>query len=181
MDPSCARHAGTRVFPHDHLFYPFGTTIADHPHTVLQVILAATPLKSASITTTQNLLLITYVFANMAAMYALVWDICVTGARRCSRPSCSACRRTSRSTSWGTSISWRRGSCLHSRSHLRRAVRGSNAAAIAGGLVLAATAYIAYYLVVDRASSSTALRGYVAQLPADVIATDEGRDLYRMR
>ena len=37
------------------------------------------------------------------------------------------------------------------------------------------------YLVVDRASSSAALQSYVAQLPADRIAVDERRDLYRLR
>jgi hypothetical protein len=37
------------------------------------------------------------------------------------------------------------------------------------------------YLVVDRAASSAALRSYVEQLPADRIATDERRDLYRLR
>jgi hypothetical protein len=37
------------------------------------------------------------------------------------------------------------------------------------------------YLIVDRASSSAALQAYVAQLPADRIASDEGRDLFRLR
>jgi hypothetical protein len=35
--------------------------------------------------------------------------------------------------------------------------------------------------VVDRESSSAELLQYVATLPADHIATDEGRDLYRLR
>ena len=37
------------------------------------------------------------------------------------------------------------------------------------------------YVVVDRTSSSAALQAYVGQLPADRIAADERRDLYRLR
>jgi len=37
------------------------------------------------------------------------------------------------------------------------------------------------YLVVDRRSSSAELKAYVAQLPADRIASDEARDVYRLR
>src|SRR5260370_32516244 len=66
---------GLAYFHTSYLFHPFGTTIANHPHTALPAIVAATLLGRASIVTAQNLLLLAYVFANMAAMYALVWDI----------------------------------------------------------------------------------------------------------
>jgi hypothetical protein len=66
---------GLAYFHTRYLFHPFGTTIANHPHTALPAIVAATLLGRASIVTAQNLLLLAYVFANMAAMYALVWDI----------------------------------------------------------------------------------------------------------
>jgi hypothetical protein len=66
---------GLDYFHTAYLFYPFGTTIADHPHTALPAIVAATLLKSASPATAQNLLLLAYVFANTASAYALVWDI----------------------------------------------------------------------------------------------------------
>jgi hypothetical protein len=73
------RHAiatpGLAYFHTSYLFHPFGTTIANHPHTALPAIVAATLLGRASIVTAQNLLLLAYVFANMATMYALVWDI----------------------------------------------------------------------------------------------------------
>ena len=57
---------GLAYFHTDYLFFPFGTTIADHPHTALPAIVAATLLRSASIVTAQNLLLLAFVFANMA-------------------------------------------------------------------------------------------------------------------
>jgi hypothetical protein len=66
---------GLAYFHTDYLFHPFGTTIADHPHTALPALVAATVLRPASAVTAQNLLLMTYVFANMAAMYALAWTI----------------------------------------------------------------------------------------------------------
>ena len=58
-----------------YLFYPFGTTIANHPHTALPALVAATLLAPVSIVTAQNLLLLAYLFGNMAIMYALVWDL----------------------------------------------------------------------------------------------------------
>src|SRR3954463_16080934 len=64
---------GLAFFHTGYLFAPFGTTIADHPHTALPALPAATILEPASIVTAQNLLLLIYIFANMAAMYALVW------------------------------------------------------------------------------------------------------------
>ena len=65
---------GLAYFDTTYLFYPFGTTIANHPHTALPALVAATLLGHVSIVTAQNLLLIAYVFANMTAMYALVWS-----------------------------------------------------------------------------------------------------------
>ena len=139
---------GLAYFHTTYLFYPFGTSIADHPHTALPAIVAATLLKSASIVTAQNLLLLAYVFANMAGMYALVWDIA-----RHRRAAVFA------AVMFGLSPYL----AVHLLGHFdlvaawvlpafalawRRAVRGSNASAIAAGLVLAATAYIAYYYVV---------------------------------
>ena len=73
------RHAiatpGSGYFHTSYLFYPFGASIADHPHTALPAIVAATALRPASIVVAQNLLLLAYVFANMACAYALVWEI----------------------------------------------------------------------------------------------------------
>jgi hypothetical protein len=37
------------------------------------------------------------------------------------------------------------------------------------------------YLVVHRAASSIELLAYIHQLPADLVATDDARDLYRLR
>src|SRR5579859_5854044 len=59
----------------DYLFYPFGTTIADHPHAALPAFVAATLLRSESPAAAQNTLLLVYVFANLASMYALAWSI----------------------------------------------------------------------------------------------------------
>jgi hypothetical protein len=66
---------GLAYFRTTFLFYPFGATIADHPHTALPALVAATLLKPASVVTAQNVLLIAYVFANLASMYALAWTI----------------------------------------------------------------------------------------------------------
>ncbi len=66
---------GLGYFHTDYLFYPFGTTIADHPNTALPAFIGATVLSSASPATAQNLLLLAYVFANLAAMYALAWSV----------------------------------------------------------------------------------------------------------
>jgi hypothetical protein len=132
-----------------YLFYPFGTTIANHPHTALPALIAATLLAPVSIVTAQNLLLLAYLFANMAIMYALVWDL--THHRRAAVLA---------GVVFGTSP--------YLASHLlghfdliavwplpafallvRRAVHaGSTRSAIGAGVVLAATAYIAYYYVV---------------------------------
>ena len=76
---------GLPYFHTSHLFYPFGTTIADHPHCALPALVAATLLKPLSIITAYNLLLLAFLFANMAAMYALAWTILASandGVRR---------------------------------------------------------------------------------------------------
>src|SRR3954451_24863808 len=66
---------GLAYFQTAYLFYPFGTTIANHPHTALPALIAATVLAPASVVTAQNLLLLAFVFVNLASMYALVWDV----------------------------------------------------------------------------------------------------------
>jgi hypothetical protein len=139
---------GLAYFRTTYLFYPFGTTIADHPHTALPALVAATVLRSGSVVTAQNVLLLGYVFANMAAMYALVWDI-----TRHRRGAVLA----------GVMFGLSPYLAVHLLGHfdlaaawvlplfalgLRRAVRGSNAWALAAGFVLVITAYTAYYYVV---------------------------------
>jgi hypothetical protein len=140
---------GLSYFHTNYLFHPFGTAIANHPHTALPALVAATLLQPASIVSAQNVLLIAYVLANMSVMYALAWDI--TRHRRAA---------TLAAIVFGLSPYL----AVHLLGHfdlvaawvlpafalaLRRAVRdGSNAAAAAAGGVLAITAYIAYYYVV---------------------------------
>jgi hypothetical protein len=140
---------GATLFRTTHLFFPFGTTLADHPHTALPAFIAATLLQRASIVTAQNLLLIAYLIANMASMYALAWD--VTRHRRAS---------VFAAVMFGTSPYV----AAHLLGHfdlvavwplplfallLRRALAsGSKRAAAGAGAVLAMTAYIAYYYVV---------------------------------
>jgi hypothetical protein len=140
---------GLAYFHTTYLFHPFGAMIANHPNTALPAIIAATLLKPASVVTAQNLLLLAYVFANMATMYALAWDI--TRHRRASVLAAVV---------FGLSPFL----AVHLLGHfdlvaawvlpafalaLGRAVRdGSNTAAAVAGGVLAATAYIAYYYVV---------------------------------
>jgi hypothetical protein len=140
---------GLAYFHTNYLFSPFGTTIADHPHTALPALVAATVLKPASIVTAQNLLLLTYVTANMAVMYALVWTM--TRHRRAAVLA-------------GVVFGLSPYLAVHMMGHfdlvaawllpafalaLRHALmRDSNAAALTAGVILAATAYIAYYYVV---------------------------------
>jgi hypothetical protein len=140
---------GLEFFRTTYLFYPFGTTIADHPHTALPALVAATVLGRASIVTAQNLILLAYVFLNMTSMYALVWDI--TRHRRAA---------VFAGVMFGTSPYL----AAHLLGHFdlvaawvlpafallwRRALASeSNLAAIGAGAVLAATAYTAYYYVV---------------------------------
>jgi hypothetical protein len=131
------------------LFYPFGTTIADHPHTALPGIIAATALSGLSVAAAQNVIVLANVFANMAAMYWLAWT--VTRHRRAAVLA---------GVIFGTSPYF----SAHLLGHFdllagwvmpvfallfHRAVEArSRTAAIASGLVLAATAYTAYYYVV---------------------------------
>ena len=63
-----------------HLFFPFGTDIVNASHTALPAFVAATVFRSWSVITAQNVLVLIYVFANMAVMYALAWDM--TAERR---------------------------------------------------------------------------------------------------
>jgi hypothetical protein len=168
---------GLGYFHTTYLFYPFGTTIADHPHTALPALVAATILRPASSVTAQNLLLVAYVFGNMASMYALVWTMLSTtinaepaehaenislGALREARVRHRRYRRAAvlAAVLFGLSPYL----AVHLLGHydlvaawtlplyalaLRQALhRGSSAAAIAAGLALGATAYIAYYYVV---------------------------------
>jgi len=166
---------GLEYFHTTYLFYPFGTTIADHPHTALPALVAATALRPLSIVAAQNVLLLAYAFANMAAMYALALTILsstndagtaepaedhVIGRFR--EPDVERRRRAAilAAVIFGLSPYL----AVHLLGHfdlvaawvlpafalaLRRAVhQGSNRAAIAAGLILTATAYIAYYYVV---------------------------------
>src|SRR4029079_7500425 len=122
---------------------------ADHPHTALPAIVAATLLRRASVVTSQNLLLLSYIFANMASAYGLVWDVA----------------RHRRGAILGGVIF---GLSPYLASHLlghfdliaawvlplfalmvrRHMASASNRWAIGAGLVFAATAYTAYYYVV---------------------------------
>jgi hypothetical protein len=140
---------GLAYFHTAYLFHPFGTTIANHPHTALPALVAATLLKPMSIVAAQNVLLIGYVFLNMSAMYALVWDV----------------TRHRRAAMLGGVIF---GLSPYFASHLlghfdliaafvlplfalmvRRALSAHSPRwAIGAGLVLAATAYTVYYYVV---------------------------------
>jgi hypothetical protein len=141
-------HPALSYFDTTFLFYPFGASVANHPHTALPALIAATLLGGLSVVTAQNLLLLGYVFANMAVMYALAWDI--TRHRRAAVLA-------------GVIFGLSPYIAAHLHGHfdlvsawvlpafalaMRRAVQGSNRAAIGAGLVLAATAYIAYYYVI---------------------------------
>jgi hypothetical protein len=140
---------GLAYFKTTYLFYPFGTTIANHPHTALPALVAATVMARASVVTAQNLLLLGYVFLNMSCAYALAWEI--TRQRRASVLA-------------GILFGLSPYVAVHMLGHFdlvaawvlplfalafRRAVHGgSNTAAVVAGVVFAATAYIAYYYVV---------------------------------
>jgi len=133
----------------DYLFYPFGTTIADHPHAALPAFVAATLLRSESPAAAQNTLLLVYVFANLASMYALAWSITSRHV-----PSALA----------GVVFGISPYIAVHLLGHFDLVAawplplyglllsgatrRRSIPRAIAAGLVLGATAYIAYYYVV---------------------------------
>jgi hypothetical protein len=139
---------GLSYFHTTYLFHPFGTSIANHPNTALPALVGATVLGRASPATAQNLLLIADVFANMAVMYALAWTLT---------------NQVAASTLAAVTFGLSPYVAVHMLGHfdlvaawtiplfalaLHRALRGSNAAAFAAGLTLAATAYIAYYHLV---------------------------------
>jgi hypothetical protein len=145
---------GLPYFHTTHLFYPFGTTIADHPHCALPALVAATVLKPLSIIAAYNVLLLAFLFANMAAMYALAWTVLRGSNDRARRRAAVLA-----AVVFGLSPYV----AAHLLGHfdlvavwvlpafalaLRGAVHASNRAAVAAGVVLAATAYIAYYYVV---------------------------------
>ncbi len=69
------RSEGVSFFRTDYLLYPMGTSLVDHPHTWLPAWIAATALGRLSVITAQDVLLLVFVFGNMAAMYALAWDL----------------------------------------------------------------------------------------------------------
>jgi hypothetical protein len=141
--------AGVPYFHTDYLFHPFGTTIADHPHTALPALVAATVLRPADVITAQNLLLLACVFANLLSAYALVWS--VTHHQRAA-------------VMGGVIFGVSPYLAAHLLGHydlmaawllplfalaFRRALEGRTLrAAAAAGMVLAATAYTAYYYVV---------------------------------
>ena len=139
---------GLAYFHTTYLFHPFGTSMANHPNTALPALVGATLLGRASPAAAQNLLLIAYVFANLAAMYALAWTL----TRRVAASALAA-------VTFGLSPYV----AVHILGHfdlvaaftiplfalaLHHALGGSNRAAAAAGLALAATAYIAYYHLV---------------------------------
>jgi len=148
---------GLAYFHTTYLFYPFGTTIVDHPNTALPAAVAATLLRRLPVVAAQNVLLLGYVFANMASMYALAWSIVAPGAA-----DARAARRGAilAAIVFGLSPYV----AVHLLGHfdlvaawplplfalaLRHASgRRSAGWAIAAGVVLAAAAYTAYYYVV---------------------------------
>src|SRR3954470_17209608 len=139
---------GLAYFHTTYLFHPFGTSIANHPNTALPALIGATILGRASPAAAQSLLLIAYVFANLAAMYALAWSL----TRRVAASALAA-------VTFGLSPYV----AVHMLGHfdlvaaftiplfalaLHHALGGSNRAAVVAGVTLAATAYIAYYHLV---------------------------------
>jgi hypothetical protein len=139
---------GLSYFHTTYLFHPFGTSIANHPHTALQALIGATLLGRTSPVTALNLLLVACVFANMAAMYALAWTLT---------------RHAAASTLAAVTFGLSPYVAVHLLGHfdlvaawtiplfalaLDRALHGSKTAAFAAGATLAITAYVAYYHLV---------------------------------
>jgi hypothetical protein len=139
---------GLELFRTTYLFYPFGTTLVDHPHTALPALVGATLLGTFSTVTAQNVVLLAFVFANMACAYALAWDL--TRHRRASVLAAMV---------FGLSPYL----AAHLLGHfdlmaawvlplfallLRRALGGSKAAAVGTGAVAVVTVYTTYYYVV---------------------------------
>jgi hypothetical protein len=133
---------GLQYFHTTFLFYPFGASIADHPHTALPAVVAATVLRRLTPAAAQNVLLLLYVFANLTAMYVLAWAI-----TRHTRASILA------AVVFGLSPYV----AVHLLGHFDLAAAFTiplfalalrKSRAVAAGVVLAATAYVAYYHVV---------------------------------
>ena len=173
---------GLPYFHTTYLFHPFGTSIANHPHTALPALIGATLLGRGSPAAAQDLLLIAYVFANLAAMYALAWTL----TRHVAASALAA-------VTFGLSPYV----AVHLLGHfdlvaaftiplfalaLHHAFAGSNRAAGVAGLILAATAYIAYYHLVYECF----LAAIYAVAWADVVAVTRShagpsRGLRRLR
>ena len=138
-----------QFFRTNFLFFPFGTTIANHPHTALPAFIAATALKGVSLAAAQNVMLLACVFLNMAGAYALAWTL--TRHRRGAvlagivfglSPYFSAHLLGHFDLMAGWVLPF-----FALPFHLA-VQRRSTPAAIAAGLVLAAATYTAYYYVV---------------------------------
>ncbi|HEY7290887.1 MAG TPA: hypothetical protein VH583_13705 [Vicinamibacterales bacterium] len=138
-----------QYFQTNYLFYPFGTSLVNHPHVALPAFVSATVLHSLTIVTAHNVVLLTFVFSNMACAYALAFDV-----TRHVRASILA------ALVYGLSPYF----AAHIQGHfdlmagwvlpayvllLRRALwRRSWVAAASAGLVAIAAAYTTYYYVV---------------------------------
>jgi hypothetical protein len=143
---------GLEFFRTTYLFHPFGTSLANHPHTALQGFIAATVLGRLPLIAAHNLIVISHVFANLAGMYWLAWLL--TRHRRAAILGAVV---------FGLSPYF----SVHLLGHFDLMAgwllpvfaglfhlaiqRRSAAAAIGAGAVLAATAYAAYYYVVYAA------------------------------
>jgi hypothetical protein len=147
---------GLEFFRTTFLFHPFGTSLANHPHTALPGLIAATALRPLSAVSAQNAVLLANVFANLTCMYGLAWTI--TRHRRAAILA---------GVVFGTSPYF----STHLLGHfdllagwvipafallLHIAIqRRSTSAAIGAGLVMAAAAYTAYYYVLYLALFGT--------------------------
>jgi hypothetical protein len=146
---------GLPYFHTSHLFYPFGTTIADHPHCALPALVAATLLKPLSIITAYNLLLL--------RSCSRTWPRCTRWRGRSSSPRPTGGRRRASilaAVIFGLSPyvaaaparAFRPGRRLGAAGVCAgaapRGPRRLEPAAFAAGAVLVATAYTAYYYVV---------------------------------
>jgi hypothetical protein len=151
---------GVPYFHTTFLFYPFGASIANHPHTALPALAAATLLGRWSVVEAQNLLLIGYVFANLAAMYALAWR--ATGHGRASILAAivfglSPYLAVHLQGHFDLVAAWplplyalALGAALRTPPAAagHQGLAGIPRSAFAAGAIFAATAYIAYYYVV---------------------------------
>jgi len=140
---------GLEYFRTTYLFFPFGTNLVNASQTMLPAFVAATVLGRVSVITAQNVLLLLYVWANMAAAYALAWA--VTRHRRGAvlagvvfgLSPYLAMRLTGHYELMAAWVLPAFALCLI------RAVRASSRrAAVAAGLVLTAGAYTVYYYMI---------------------------------